>query len=48
MGAHLNESLRSWYRSLQCDTVAGEMLRAAGRLRHDFYNNGMGNNTSVP
>ena len=30
----------------KCDTVAGEMLRAAGRLRHDFYNNGMGNNTS--
>ena len=28
------------------DTVAGEMVRAAGRLRHDFYNNGMGNNTS--
>ena len=30
----------------KCETVAGEMLRAAGRLRHDFYNNGMGNNTS--
>lgn len=30
----------------KCDTVAGEMIRAAGRLRHDFYNNGMGNNTS--
>ena len=28
------------------DTVAGEMVRAAGRLRYDFYNNGMGNNTS--
>ena len=28
------------------DTVAGEMIRAAGRLRYDFYNNGMGNNTS--
>ena len=27
-------------------TVAGEMIRAAGRLRYDFYNNGMGNNTS--
>lgn len=27
-------------------TVAGEMVRAAGRLRYDFYNNGMGNNTS--
>lgn len=30
----------------KCDTVAGEMVRAAGRLRYDFYNNGMGNNTS--
>lgn len=30
----------------KCETVAGEMVRAAGRLRHDFYNNGMGNNTS--
>ena len=29
-----------------CDTVAGEMIRATGRLRYDFYNNGMGNNTS--
>ena len=28
------------------NTVAGEMIRAAGRLRYDFYNNGMGNNTS--
>lgn len=27
-------------------TVAGEMIRAAGRLRYDFYTNGMGNNTS--
>jgi len=27
-------------------SLAGEMIRAAGRLRHDFYNNGMGNNTS--
>lgn len=30
----------------KCDTVAGEMLRAATRLAHDLYNNGMGNNTS--
>ena len=30
----------------KCDTIAGEMIRAAGRLRYDFYNNGMGNNTS--
>ena len=29
-----------------CDTLAGEVIRAAGRLRYDFYNNGMGNNTS--
>lgn len=30
----------------KCETLAGEMLRAVGKLRHDFYNNGMGNNTS--
>jgi hypothetical protein len=30
----------------RCDTVAGELIRAASRLGHDFYNNGMGNNTS--
>lgn len=30
----------------KCDTVAGEMIRAASRLGYDFYNNGMGNNTS--
>lgn len=29
-----------------CDTVAGELIRAASRLGHDLYNNGMGNNTS--
>ena len=29
-----------------CDTVAGEMIRAVSRLGYDFYNNGMGNNTS--
>ena len=29
-----------------CSTVAGELIRAAGRLTYDFYNNGMGNNTS--
>jgi hypothetical protein len=29
-----------------CSTVAGELIRAAGRLNWDFYNNGMGNNTS--
>lgn len=28
------------------DTVAGEMIRAAGRLTYDCFNNGMGNNTS--
>ena len=26
--------------------VGGELVRAASRLTHDFYNNGMGNNTS--
>ena len=30
----------------KCETVAGEMLRAASRLGYDLYNNGMGNNTS--
>lgn len=29
-----------------CNTVAGEMLRSSTRLAYDFYNNGMGNNTS--
>ena len=29
-----------------CDTTAGEMIRAASKLGYDFYNNGMGNNTS--
>lgn len=29
-----------------CETVAGELIRAASRLGYDFYNNGMGNNTS--
>ena len=28
------------------DTFAGEMIRAVSKLGHDFYNNGMGNNTS--
>lgn len=30
----------------KCDTVAGEMIRAVSKLDYDFYNNGMGNNTS--
>lgn len=29
-----------------CDTLAGELLRSVSRLAYDFYNNGMGNNTS--
>ena len=29
-----------------CESVAGEMIRAVTRLAHDLYNNGMGNNTS--
>jgi hypothetical protein len=28
------------------DTVAGELIRAVSKLGYDFYNNGMGNNTS--
>lgn len=27
-------------------TVAGELIRSMSRLSYDFYNNGMGNNTS--
>lgn len=30
----------------KCDTVAGELIRSVSRLGYDFYNNGMGNNTS--
>lgn len=30
----------------KADTVAGELVRAVSRLGYDFYNNGMGNNTS--
>ena len=29
-----------------CATVAVELVRAVCKLSHDFYNNGMGNNTS--
>ena len=29
-----------------CETVAGELIRSVSRLGYDFYNNGMGNNTS--
>lgn len=28
------------------DTLAGELIRSVSRLGYDFYNNGMGNNTS--
>ena len=31
----------------KCETLAGEMIRAATRLTYDFYNNGMGNDTSA-
>lgn len=30
----------------KADSIAGEIIRAAAKLRYDFYNNGMGNNTS--
>lgn len=30
----------------KADTVAGELIRACSRIGYDFYNNGMGNNTS--
>ena len=31
-----------------CETVAGELIRASGKLYHDCHNNGMGNNTTGP
>lgn len=30
----------------KCETVEGELLRAASRIYHDYYNNGFGNNWS--
>lgn len=30
----------------KADTLAGEAMRSVLRLNHDFYNNGMGNDTS--
>jgi hypothetical protein len=30
----------------KCDTIEGELLRAAGRLTYDYYNNGFGNDWS--
>lgn len=30
----------------KANSIAGEIVRAAAKLRYDFYNNGMGNNTS--
>lgn len=30
----------------KCETLEGELLRAASRISHDFYNNGFGNNWS--
>ena len=29
-----------------CETLEGELLRAASRIMHDYYNNGFGNNWS--
>ena len=48
-GKYQNEYAELWElvpSSGKCDTLAGEMIRAATRLCYDFYNNGMGNNTS--
>ena len=44
--AAYDELVKKMPASGKCDTVAGEMIRAASRLGYDFYNNGMGNNTS--
>ena len=30
----------------QCETVAGELIRAVSKIGHELYNNGMGNNSS--
>jgi hypothetical protein len=44
--AGYNELVKLMPGSGRADTVAGEMIRAVSRLGYDFYNNGMGNNTS--
>ena len=41
-----DELLKLMPNSGKCATQAGEMIRAVSRLGYDFYNNGMGNNTS--
>lgn len=30
----------------KCETLEGELIRAASRIHHDYYNNGFGNNWS--
>ena len=44
--AEFDELLDLMPGSGKSDVVAGELIRAANRLAYDFYNNGMGNNTS--
>ena len=31
-----------------CDTMQGELIRAAGKIYHDYYNNGFGNAWCAP
>ena len=44
--AQYDQLLKLMPASGRCATQAGEMIRAVSRLGYDFYNNGMGNNTS--
>jgi hypothetical protein len=44
--AEFDELIKLMPSSGNASTVAGELIRAANRLAYDFYNNGMGNNTS--
>jgi len=44
--AEYDELLKLMPASGNCDTLAGELIRSVSRLGYDFYNNGMGNNTS--
>ncbi len=41
-----NELLKLMPFTGAADTLAGELIRSVSRLGYDFYNNGMGNNTS--
>ena len=44
--AEYNELVKLMPSMGNCETLAGELIRSVSRLGYDFYNNGMGNNTS--